>query len=186
MRRGLVVDQGVEDLVDHPEVVLVLGELLLEVHQIVRHPVQPGGRDPQHRQCRTGPLREERRRVLDDMHDDVRARADRCRGRTFERDSHLTEDRAGVVDPGEHHTVTLDGHAAGDQDVHPGRFGALADDDVAGGHRPQRQIGAEVQEARHADIVSWPSARVPFGHECLPGPCQPGPLDRRPYCRRSS
>ena len=98
---GLVVDQRVEDLVDHPHVPLEPGELLLDVHQVLGQPIQAGGGHPQHGDGRPRMLREEGRRVVDDPDLDRRRRPDRRRGRAVEHPGHLAEHRTRVVDPGE-------------------------------------------------------------------------------------
>ena len=61
----LVVDEAVEDLVDHAEVASGVGELALDVDEVLGEPVQAARRRPEHGQRRSGVLGEERLRVLD-------------------------------------------------------------------------------------------------------------------------
>ena len=132
-RRRLVVDELVEDLVDHPEVALGVGELLLDVDQVAGEAVEPGGRRAQDRESGAGVARSGSRVGSSTTRTrDVVDRPDRRGRRSVEHRRHLAEHRAGVsirANGTPSRSITT---APGHQHQQPAAVAALVD------HAPRR------------------------------------------------
>ena len=155
-RRALVVDELVEDLVDQAEVPAGVGELLLDVDQVVRQAVEPRRRRAKHRERGAGALGEKPDRIVHHPDLEVASGADRRGGRPVEHGRHLAEDRPRGVDPGERHAVVLDHHRARHQHQHPLGPRSLVDQHLAGRHGLDRQVGGEVEQVGHGSSLGDP------------------------------
>ena len=154
---ALVVHQLVEDLVDEAEVSTRVGELSLDVDEVVSQAVEARGRRLQHGQRDPGTLGA--RKVTGSLrhaHLQVVDRTDGGGGGPVERRRHLAEDGTGGVDAGERDAIVLNDHGAGDQHQQATGPGAFGDEHLSCGHGYRRQVRSEGQQVAHPHSLLEP------------------------------
>jgi hypothetical protein len=151
--RALVMHELVEDLIHQSEMSRGIGELGLDVDEVVGEPVEPGRGHLEDGEGCSGSLGEERQGILHDVHPHLAHRANRRGGGSVENDGHLTEHRPGLVDPCERHPVVLHDHRSRSQHEHPGRQSPFGDQHLTGFNGFEGQVGTECEKVGHAPSV---------------------------------
>jgi hypothetical protein len=122
------VREGLEDLVHHAEVVVVVLVLTLQVGEVARHAVESLGEQLGHDVGDVGAFAQELVRLLDDVHATRGDRADRGGVRDAEQRRHLAEHGAWLVDRADLEVALQHLELALDQDVEMAGSDPLAEE----------------------------------------------------------
>ena len=149
----VMVHEHIENAVDHAEVVVAVGVLLLDVDEVLREAVEPGSGHPQDRKRRTRLVAQEVERLRYRVHLDVRTGSNRRRRDLVEHHRHLPEHCPWGVDARERDAVALHVHGSGDKHQHAVVADALFNQDVPSRQRTQRQALAIVEQFGHRPMI---------------------------------
>ena len=129
-----MVHEHIENAVDHAEMILAVGVLLLHVNEVLRHPVEAGGGHPQDGKRGTRLVVQEDQRLGDFVHLDVRP-GSYCRRRDLPRTTDISPKTAPGVSTRANGTPARSTFTDPESSTkHPVVAGALFNEGTARGH----------------------------------------------------
>ena len=139
--------EGTEHCVEHAQVAVEVGVLMLDVHEVLSEGVDPSREDPRHVEGRLGFFGQVGPRPIGHPHQGLGLAPDGGRRGRLEQQRHLTEHGSWGVDARDGDVVALDDDRAADEDEEATHRLALVDHGVAGRERLLRQMRGVLQQA---------------------------------------